>query len=176
MKYLRFASSLLLAGAVTFGLLFLMMSLIDTGFIELEDKPSRRMADIYMPESSIEARVEEKRVEKPDQPDEPPPEIQPPVVDNFDLSENSIEIAPPSQLKLNISVNAGGISASDGEYLPIVKVNPVYPRRANSRGIEGYCIIEYTVTTTGSIRSPEAVDCQPKGVFEKTSLKAARPL
>jgi protein TonB len=29
------------------------------------------------------------------------------------------------------------------------------------------------VTTSGAIRDPVAVDCQPSGVFEKASLKAA---
>jgi protein TonB len=29
------------------------------------------------------------------------------------------------------------------------------------------------VTKTGSIRDPFAVDCQPKGIFERASLKAS---
>jgi len=65
------------------------------------------------------------------------------------------------------------VSSGDGEYLPIVKVAPIYPRRAQTRGISGYCIVEYTVTKTGSIRDPFAVDCQPKGIFERASLKAS---
>jgi hypothetical protein len=33
------------------------------------------------------------------------------------------------------------MSSGDGEYLPIVKVAPIYPRRAQTRGISGllYC-------------------------------------
>ena len=49
----------------------------------------------------------------------------------------------------------------------------MYPRRANSRGIEGYCTVEYTVTKTGSIKDPVPVDCQPKGYFERASVRAA---
>ena len=37
----------------------------------------------------------------------------------------------------------------------------------------GYCNVEYTVTTTGATRNPVAVDCQPQGVFERASVKAA---
>jgi protein TonB len=33
--------------------------------------------------------------------------------------------------------------------------------------------VEYTVTKTGSIRDPKAVDCQPSGIFESASVKAA---
>jgi protein TonB len=33
--------------------------------------------------------------------------------------------------------------------------------------------VEYTVTKNGSIRDPQAVDCQPAGIFERASVKAA---
>jgi protein TonB len=33
--------------------------------------------------------------------------------------------------------------------------------------------VEYTVTTSGSIKNPVAVDCDPPGYFEKTSVKAS---
>ena len=65
------------------------------------------------------------------------------------------------------------MATGDGEYLPIVKVAPIYPRRAQSRGITGYCIVEYTVTTSGAIRDPKAVDCDPPGVFDSASVKAS---
>ena len=79
----------------------------------------------------------------------------------------------PEQTKVEVDVTAGAITNVDGEYLPIVKVAPIYPRRAQTRGITGYCIVEYTVTTSGAIRNPVAVDCQPSGVFETASVKAA---
>ena len=43
---------------------------------------------------------------------------------------------------------SGGLSlaSSDGEYLPLFKVAPIYPRRAQSRGIEGYVILSFTAT------------------------------
>jgi len=72
-----------------------------------------------------------------------------------------------------VAIETTGMSTGDGEYLPIVKVAPIYPRRAQSRGISGYCIVEYTVTTSGAIRDPRPVDCQPAGVFEDASVKAS---
>ena len=73
----------------------------------------------------------------------------------------------------DLQIGGLGFDSSDGEYLPIVKVAPIYPRRAQTRGIQGYCIVEYTVTKNGSIRDPVAVDCQPSGVFDDASVKAA---
>jgi protein TonB len=89
----------------------------------------------------------------------------------MDMDVDIVNLAPTA--KVNVSINSSGMSSGDGEYLPIVKVAPIYPRRAQTRGITGYCIVEYIVTKTGSIRDPMAVDCQPQGVFERASLKAA---
>jgi protein TonB len=82
-----------------------------------------------------------------------------------------INTAPMAQV--DVSISTSGMSSGDGEYLPIVKVAPIYPRRAQTRGITGYCIVEYTVTASGAIRDPVAVDCNPEGVFEKASVKAS---
>ena len=62
---------------------------------------------------------------------------------------------------------------TDGEYLPIVKVAPVYPRRAAARGIEGYVLVEFTVTATGSVRDPLVVEAKPPGVFDRAATDAA---
>lgn len=172
MKIIRLLLSIGFASVVTGGLLYLMLTLIETGDITIDQQSGRKLADIYMPERKIESRVREQKAEKPDDVNEPPPDFEPPVVDNFDLTAESIDMTPTMDLDLNISVGTG-ISSADGEYLPIVKVAPVYPRRANSRGIEGYCTVKYTVTKSGAIKNPVPVDCQPSGIFEKTSVKAA---
>jgi protein TonB len=49
----------------------------------------------------------------------------------------------------------------------------VYPWKAQTQQIEGYCIVEYTVTTTGSVRDPVVVEAQPRGIFDKASIEAA---
>ncbi len=172
MKVLRILFGATLGLLFTGGLFFLMLSLVESSDYEIENKPSRKLADIYMPERDIEIRVDRKKPEKPQEPDEPPPEMAQPLPDNFDIALDAINIAPVSKFEFNISAGSG-FSSSDGEYLPIVKVQPVYPRRAERRGIAGYCIVEYTVTRSGAIANPVPVDCQPQGIFEKNSVSAA---
>jgi protein TonB len=64
------------------------------------------------------------------------------------------------------------LDSSDGDYLPIVKVAAIYPRRAQSRGIEGFVIVEFTVTKTGAVTSPSVVQAEPEGVFDRAALDA----
>lgn len=157
---------------IALGLFYLMQSLIDTQF-EQEDVKTRKIADIVVPDKVIETNLKEVLPEKVEDPDEPPPDMEPLDFD-MDVDMNSANIAPT--VAMNVSINASGLSSGDGEYLPIVKVAPIYPRRAQTRGISGTCIVTYTVTTTGAIRDPyieNETDCSPKGIFERASIKAA---
>jgi periplasmic protein TonB len=160
-----------LAVPVAGGLFFIMQYLIASADLKLDESETRKVADIHMPERIIERNLAEVKPDKPEDPEEPPPDLDTPQLE-MDVNVEAINMAPNSGLDIAIA-GVGGLSASDGEYLPIVKVAPIYPRRAQTRGIEGYCIIEYVVTKTGSIRDPQAVDCKPSGIFERASLKAS---
>lgn len=166
---MRIVFSILLAVPVVVGLFFVMHSLIDRDFKNPEVK-NQKIADLVQPDEDIQLETTAKKPEKVEDPEEPPPEIDMAQIDlNMDTTVDNI--APSASI--DVSISTSGMSSGDGEYLPIVKVAPIYPRRAQTRGITGYCIVEYTVTTSGAIRNPVAVDCQPSGVFEKASVKAA---
>ncbi|MFK8040965.1 energy transducer TonB [Congregibacter sp.] len=168
-SFVRAFVGALVAIPVAFGLFFLMQSLIDKDY-EQTDTKGRKIADIVVPEREIEVNTKEVKPEKVEDPEEPPPELQPLELD-FDTDLDVANIAPNAGVQVEIS--SSGMSSGDGEYLPIVKVAPIYPRRAQTRGLTGYCIVEYTVTKSGSIRDPIPVDCAPSGVFERASVKAA---
>ena len=159
----------LLAVPVAIGLFYIMQALVDRDFKQ-EDSKARKIADIVVPDKVIETNLKEVLPEKVEDPEEPPPDMEPIQFDS-DVDMGVVNNAPTTGVTLNLSTS--GMSSGDGEYLPIVKVAPIYPRRAQTRGISGYCIVEYTVTKTGSIRDPQAVDCQPSGIFERASVKAA---
>ena len=161
--------SILLAVPVVVGLFMIMHSLIDRDF-ENPEVSNTKIADLVQPDEEIQLETTTKKPDKVEEPEEPPPEIDMMQLD-LDM-DTDIENAAPTA-SIDIDISSSGMSSGDGEYLPIVKVAPIYPRRAQTRGITGYCIVEYTVTKSGSIRDPKPVDCQPSGVFESASVKAA---
>ncbi|MFK7977361.1 MAG: energy transducer TonB [Halioglobus sp.] len=167
---LRLIIAALLAVPVAFGLFMIMHSLIDRDF-ENPETSTTKVAEIIRPDEEIEVNLKVEKPDKVEDPEEPPPEMQP-LDFNIDPDIEVVNTAPTTAVTVEIS--STGMSSGDGEYLPIVKVAPIYPRRAQTRGISGYCTVEYTVTTSGAIRDPVAVDCQPSGVFEKASVKAAQ--
>jgi protein TonB len=165
----RMIVAILMALPVTVGLFLIMHSLIDKQF-ENPEVSSTKIAELVQPDEEIQLDTTTKKPEKAEEPEEPPPDIEMAQI-SLDMDTDIQNTAPAAQVSLDI--NSTGMSSGDGEYLPIVKVAPIYPRRAQTRGISGYCIIEYTVTKSGSIKDPQAVDCQPSGVFDKASLKAS---
>lgn len=169
-NFFRLLIGALLAVPVAGGLFFIMQYLIAMADPKIDDSKQRRLADIHMPEREIETNLKEQKPDKVDDPEEPPPDLDTPDVD-MDMDVEVLNVAPAAQV--DVAISSSGMSTGDGEYLPIVKVAPIYPRRAQSRGITGYCIVEYTVTASGAIRDPQAVDCEPAGVFEKASVKAS---
>ncbi|NIB42813.1 energy transducer TonB [Pseudomaricurvus alkylphenolicus] len=161
-----------LAAATTFGLLFLMHALIAANNKPPEEVEERKVADIHMPERQIETQYETEKPDKPEDPEEPPPDMPEPEFDQPDVNPDALSMSAP---KINPNLNVKGVGGfgSDGEYLPIVKVQPQYPRRALSRGIEGYVIVEFTVTTNGSVRDPVVVEADPPNIFNRAAMKAA---
>lgn len=168
---LRLVIGGILAAIITPGLLLLMHTLITTEDVQVEASASQKIADIFMPETKIEAQRYERKPDKPEEPETPPPETVQPSMDDLSVEMDAVATISPVAAKIAINTSTG-LNSTDGEYLPMNKIQPDYPRRALSRGIQGYCTVEYTVTKTGATRNVKVVDC-PKSIFARNSIKAA---
>ena len=90
------------------------------------------------------------------------------------LSINYLEIGDEGKATEHLQA-AGLLTSSDRDanYTPIYKKSPVYPRRAIVRGIEGYVLLEFTVTREGGVRDPMVVDANPPKIFDQAAIDAA---
>jgi len=168
----RYTVSLLVAAVVVFGLFYLMQYLIATADRSLDEEPAGRLLDfVRVPEPEV---IKPKEPPKPPPPpDEPPPEPPPPQLENINPEADTIAVSAV-KVATGIELDKGGFGlASDGEYLPIVKVRPIYPNRALSRGIEGYVIVEFTVTRQGTTKDIRVVESEPSGIFDRAAIQAA---
>lgn len=171
MNVARLAIAGFLAFVITAGLIILMSALITQDIKPPEDDDGTKIADIHMPERAIETQYDAEKPEKPEEPEEQP-DMPEPEFETPDITPDSMSMSAP-RMNLNPSIKGIGGFGGDGEYLPIVKVQPVYPRRALSRGIEGYVIVEFTVTTNGSVRDAVVIESNPQKVFDRAATKAA---
>lgn len=172
MNILKIVVAAALAAATTAGLIFLMHFLIAMNVTEPKEGDDFKVVDIHMPDREITTQYDTEQAVKPDDPENPPPEMPEMDFDTPDLNPNAVNMGAP---KIVADMRVGGVGgfSSDGEYLPIVKVQPVYPRRALQRGIEGYVIVEFVVTKNGSVRDPVVIEAEPEGIFDSAATKAA---
>ena len=62
--------------------------------------------------------------------------------------------------------------SNDREYSLLERVPPIYPRSAERRDIEGYVVLQFTVTATGRARDIVVIEAVPRGVFNSASKAA----
>jgi protein TonB len=152
----RYATAVGVGAGVTFGLLFIMQLLIATGQNALTEAENFRLGDFVRVERNEVIETKKEKPEKPPEPEEMPEMPAPDLANNFDNSM-AVSVSAP-QISTSMNVGGVGFGISDGEYLPIVKVAPVYPARALQRGLEGYVIVEFTVTPAGTTRDAVVVE------------------
>lgn len=62
-------------------------------------------------------------------------------------------------------------SGLDRDHELIVAAQPIYPRRALMRNIEGSVLLEYVVTATGAVVNPVVIEAEPQGFFERAAIQ-----
>lgn len=167
----RYAFSVVVGIAVTLTLLFVMNLLIEYAEEAVTKERTRYELDFVRVKRNETLNTDDLQPEKPQKPPEVPPEVPPQDMDNIDPNAPTVNIPPPT---VNADVNVGGpggMNIAEGDYLPIVRVAPVYPARALSRGIEGYVDMMFTVTTTGTVKDPVVV-YSTSSLFDRAAIRA----
>jgi len=177
----KYAAGVGLSVVITTVLFFIMVILISLGDSGMKEDTSVKLADIVMPERQIDTFLTE--VDKPEKPEEQPEDIAQPELDLQPLTGLDVTIAKP---KANFK--AGGSFFRDGEYIPLFKVQPIYPRRAQERGTQGFALVSFTITETGTVEDAQALEgycgdpngpeseMRPCSIFNSASARAALKL
>jgi len=170
----RLVIGFIMAMAVTLSLFWLMQYLIETADRTLNDDGAGNLVDFVRVKRDEAIERRQLKPKKPPPPESAPPQPPTPQLDNLNPNAEKIAIsAVPVETDIEMT---GGFSLGigEGDYLPIVKVAPIYPNRALTRGIEGYCVVQYTVTRQGTIKDPVVVESQcTSSLFHRASVNAA---
>ena len=171
---IRLAIGVALGLAVTAGLFWMMQYLIATADRSLNESASGNLVDFVRLKRDESIQRRQLKPKNPPPPEAPPPQPPTPKLEELNPSAEKIAIsAVPVETDIEMS---GGFSlgVGEGDYLPIVKVAPIYPQRALSRGIEGFCVVQYTVTSLGTIKDPVVVESQcTSSLFHRASIQAS---
>lgn len=167
----RYVFAVVAGSLVTLSLLFIMHLLIEFGESALSTPRDRHTLEFVRIKRNENLNTEDITPEKPPKPPEVPRDIPPQDMDNIDPNAPTINIAPPT-VASNVDIGGPGVmNIAEGDYLPIVRVAPIYPARALSRGVEGYVDMSFTVTATGTVKDA-IVMFSTSSLFERAATRA----
>jgi protein TonB len=168
----RLLGSAIGAILVTLALVTLMQSLVAMGGGGLNKNKGVRIQDFLR--TMDDSDTQSKKRELPDKEE---------VEEAPEMEAMEMETAP-SELKMDglgisaqpdLSLAGGvGVGSADMDTVPLVRVNPRYPPRAQSRGIEGWVQLEFTITPQGTVTDVKIIDADPKGYFERSAKRAVQ--
>ncbi|TYK64404.1 energy transducer TonB [Colwellia echini] len=162
-----------LAISMTFLLLWGMQKLIAGGNDVMTEPAKGNVLDFIRLKKDEAVVKKERKPQKPAKPKEPPPPMNAPQMQQSNPNANAAKSSFAADIQTDMGLSGGlSLDTGDGDYLPIVKVAAVYPRRAQSRGIEGFVVVEFVVTKTGAVTDAVVVQSEPEGVFDRAALDA----
>jgi periplasmic protein TonB len=167
----RYVFAIVVGSFVTLSLLFVMHLLIESGQDALSKERQRHMLEFVRVKRNEQVNTEDVTPEKPPKPPEVPPEVPPQDMDNVDPNAPTVNVPPPTVSQSVDIGGPGGMNIAEGDYLPIVRVAPVYPSRALSRGIEGFVDLSFTVTTAGTVENPVVIQ-STSSLFDRAAIRA----
>ncbi len=173
----RLIIALSMAFVITSLLVYGMQRLIETGEQALTEE-----ARIYIPDFVRIQRDEtvERKQMKPEKviTAEAAPESAI-IPDTSDADTNALSVdfsgGRGGTLDTGFTLNVAGVTSfenADADYMPLVKVAPMYPRRAAARGLAGWVLVRFTVTAAGSVKDVKVVESTDP-IFERAAVQAA---
>ncbi len=165
---LRYSIGFAFGTAFMLVLFWVMWSLVSVPVDVAEMRQATRVEFTRMRQDT---EAQKKQQEKP-QPDKPPPV---PEVPQMNFAKGSVE---NTVAQLTPTVDASSAmskmkmtAGSDRDIVPLVRINPDYPPRALSRGLQGWVIVQFTISATGTVKDQKVVDSS-NDVFNDAALKA----
>src|SRR5688572_15051419 len=169
MHALRIPIAALAGTAFTVSMFWLLWSLVEIPFDVGERAQAERIEFSRMRRDTEVATKRDEKVER----ERPPPTPQQPrmAFAAGGIDNNVAQLSPVVDARgamSRMTMSAG----SDRDVIPLVRINPDYPPRALSRGLEGWVQVQFTITATGTVKDPVVVDAMPKNIFDDAALKA----
>lgn len=170
----RWSIALGAALSVTFLVTLMMQGLISSGGSVIEEDTTGRLVEFIHVKQDEDLQTKNRKPNKPpvSKVEPPKPKMKKPSMNTAlgnDLNFAALDISTDLSIDSGLTQSGG-----DGEYLPIVKVAPQYPRRAAQKGIEGYVVVEFTVNKLGAVQDVIVIESQPANIFNRAAISAAK--
>ena len=161
--------------------LFLLMHKLISGDnnVDRDREQALRLDFIQVDQDELENIRERRKPPKPEPPKEPPP---PPKLEVQDQDRPQRDMPRIDMPRVNVGLASGagpflgnwsaGDPSAEGDVIPIVRIEPQFPREALIEGISGWVEIEFTIEADGSVSDPKITGSQPRRMFDRNAIRA----
>lgn len=179
---MRYIVSLAAGILVALGLFLIMHGLIsgDSGITDA-DVDRQRIEFVRVKRDQLENVKERRKPPPPEEPKEPPP---PPKLTQQRTDKPPPDMPPIRAPQVNVPFSSGsgpylgqwkaGDPAAEGDAIPIVRIEPQWPREALLKGISGRVRIELTIAEDGTVDDPRVIESEPRRMFDREAIRAVR--
>ena len=181
MTLVKKAGTGVLAVILTLLMFSIMQSLINNdGIFEKPNRESSYLNFIRLNTQEAELNKKDRRLPEP-----PPPPEEAPETPEFSAQIDSISANLSMDLPtIGIPINSGdgpylgtlvqgsGLAGFDTDVIPVVRVQPAYPRRAKQAGIEGFVTMEVLIRADGTVTRARVMESDPPRLFDEAALRA----
>ncbi|WED24307.1 energy transducer TonB [Vibrio sp. JC009] len=193
---LRFLIAFPAALFVSFSLVGVMAWMVELNTRELSPEPLPLQFDIFATEQEQTSQRKIRLLPEPPEPqpkapkpeqvklnlmsdavtanNEKLPELDP-AVSGLDISIPSPSVQQPELTKGKPAINpVKGNSGNSQQLMPLHRIEPVYPRKALQRAIEGYVLLTFDIGKTGRPENIKVTQAQPAGIFNRAAIRALK--
>ncbi|MBD1555736.1 energy transducer TonB [Vibrio sp. S9_S30] len=173
----RLLLALPLAFVIASSLFYFMAWMVGSQKGKIEESKSAVMFDLVMqePESNVQRR-QRQLPDPPKLPDQPKP--LPTSTPNVTPAQMPQVLSAPKLALANLGVAISMPSldgfGQDRQALPLYRVEPRYPPRAQKRRMEGYVILSFTIDEQGRPEDINLVEVYPNKIFAREAMNALK--
>lgn len=167
----RVGFSFIPGSLATFATLVFMVTLLTTTNQVVTSQPERTIEPFLHTEREVAPKPTQKKPELAPPAEKVPARLIPPTTTDPKIGPS--EKITYIQEAINPDLNA----PANSDYIPLYVPQPRYPSRALNRGIDGYAVIQFTISTNGSTAQTQLLEESPEGYgFGRAALQAAGKL
>jgi protein TonB len=171
----RYIGSLIMATAITLGIFYIMQALISQSQRDARTTYDGKIIDFVRLRKDSDMELRKRRLPQKQELEQKP---SPPKLNLSKAAKPGQDVlgisAPGADFELDLGGPNLGAFEGDSEAVPLVRVQPSYPERAAARGIEGWVMIQFTITAIGSVKDEKVIAYEPSSIFNRAALRAVR--